>query len=252
MAMVPDDKDVEGAACPLDGGTCEETSRGQAAPSTIRGDHPITFANPNEPVRKTRNKLPHWEQDGATYFFTWRFADSIPAHLRRQWLEERAEWLREHPGPWSEEDERNYHERFSAQIERWLDAGYGSCVLRQPECRRIVEENLQFFDGQRYLHHVWVIMPNHVHTLTSLYPGRLIEKVLHTWKGYTSLHLNRVLGQSGELWQEDYYNRLIRDGAHFDRVGRYIQRNPVKARLRGDEFTLYVHPDRHRYEFSTV
>ncbi len=248
--MSPNDAAVEGAACPLEPSSDKKAKREQAAPSTaLASAHPIYFANPHQPVRKTLNKLPHWEQDGATYFFTWRLDDSIPGHLRRQWMEERTEWLLENPKPWSEETEREYHQRFSARVERWLDAGFGACVLRQPECRSIVEENLHCFDGQRCVHHAWVIMPNHVHTLTSLCPGWHMEQLLHTWKGYTSLRINRLLGQSGELWQEDYYNRLIRDGPHFDRVSRYIQQNPVKAKLSENEFALYVHPDRHRYSF---
>ena len=34
---------------------------------------------------------------------------------------------------------------FPAEIERWLDAGHGSCVLRRIECARIVDEALAPF-----------------------------------------------------------------------------------------------------------
>jgi putative transposase len=88
------------------------------------------FFNPYEEIRFTENLLPHWQQKGATYFVTFRLADSVPTHLLTQWEEERAIWLRFHPAPWDVETELEYHKRFTGAIERWLDAGYGSCVLR--------------------------------------------------------------------------------------------------------------------------
>ena len=36
------------------------------------------FYDPSVPVTVTRGHLPHWDQAGATYFITWRTADSIP------------------------------------------------------------------------------------------------------------------------------------------------------------------------------
>ncbi|HSG71752.1 MAG TPA: hypothetical protein VLA12_15120, partial [Planctomycetaceae bacterium] len=42
------------------------------APPGFRGMHP------DLPVRIYRRHLPHWRQEGATYFLTFRLADSIP------------------------------------------------------------------------------------------------------------------------------------------------------------------------------
>ena len=95
------------------------------------------FFNPYEEIRFTENLLPHWQQKGATYFVTFRLADSVPTHLLTQWEEERAIWLRFHPAPWDVETELEYHKRFTGAIERWLDAGYGSCVLRKWSVREL-------------------------------------------------------------------------------------------------------------------
>jgi hypothetical protein len=35
----------------------------------------------------------------------------------------------------------------------------------------------------------------------------------------------------GAFWQDDYFDRYIRDEAHYRRVVRYIENNPVKAGL---------------------
>ena len=48
-------------------------------------------------------------------------------------------------------------------MERWLDAGYGSCILRRPRCAEIVAEALRYFDGQRVAIISSVVMPDHVH-----------------------------------------------------------------------------------------
>ena len=127
-------------------------------------------------------------------------------------------------------------------MERWLDAGSGSCVLRHSEARRIVADSLAYFEAERYVHHAWVIMPNHVHTLTSLHPEWEMDKVLQSWKGYSALEINRQRGIQGTFWQEDYFNRLIRDRDHFVNVLRYIRRNPSTAHLKDDEFTSYESP----------
>ena len=39
------------------------------------------------------------------------------------------------------------------------------------------------------------------------------------------------MGRKGAFWEDDYFDRFIRDGDHLWRVIRYIESNPVKARL---------------------
>ena len=96
----------------------------------------LRFFNPYAEIRHTENRLPHWQQPGTVYFVTFRLVDAIPARLRDEWESERATWLKFHPEPWSAEMELEYHKRFAGAIERWLDAGHGSCVLRRSDCRR--------------------------------------------------------------------------------------------------------------------
>ena len=54
---------------------------------------------------------------------------------------------------------------------------------------------------------------------------------MHSLKSYTGLKANRMLGRTGEFWMEDYFDRYIRDGAHYEKTIRYIENNPVKAGL---------------------
>ena len=197
------------------------------------------FFNPFEEIEKTAHNLPHWQQPGATYFITFRLADSIPATLLRGWEEEREAWLARHPEPWTDLIEREYHVRFSGRIDTWLDDGYGACHLREASLRMPLTESVQFRDGDRYRLHAWVAMPNHVHLLATLREGEKLESEVGAWKSVSAHRINGLLNRSGALWQEDYFDRLIRDREHFANCVRYIRRNPGKARLRVGEYGHY-------------
>ena len=163
----------------------------------------------------------------------------MPHHLRARWESERATWLRFHPQPWTAETEREYHDRFSGAIERWLDAGHGSCVLRRHDCAAVVAEALRHFDGDRVAQISWVVMPNHVHAVFVLNSAWLLENIILSWKGFPARKINPLLRRKGNFWQRDYFDRLVRDAKHLANCVRYIRRNPEKARLRKGEFVLY-------------
>src|SRR5687768_5402716 len=119
----------------------------------------LRFFNPYADIRHTENRLPHWQQEGAVYFVTFRLADAVPLRVRSQWENERESWLRVHPEPWNPEIEIEYHKRFSGAIEHWLDAGHGACLLRRRECAEIVAETLRHFEGERVVMISFVVMP---------------------------------------------------------------------------------------------
>jgi REP element-mobilizing transposase RayT len=191
----------------------------------------LRFFNPYAEIRHTENRLPHWQQQGAVYFVTFRLADSIPSQVLNQWENERRAWLQLHAEPWSAEIEREYHRRFSGAIEQWLDAGHGACLLRRPDCAKVVAETLHHFDGERVVMASFVVMPNHVHALFVQNPEWPLEKLIRSWKGFTARQINKLLGRSGNFWQRDYFDRLIRDENHFANCVRYVRRNSEKARL---------------------
>jgi putative transposase len=152
----------------------------------------LQFFNPYAEIRHTGNRLPHWQQRGAVYFITFRLADSIPNDLRQDWERERETWLDLNLQPWSAEIEQEYHQRFSGMIERWLDAGYGSCALRRRECTTIVDQALHHFDGTRLALISSVVMPNHVHALFVQNAERDLEQLLRSWKSYSARRINAL------------------------------------------------------------
>ena len=213
---------------------------------TAEGD--IHFFLPRGVVERARHHLPHWEQEGTTCFATFRLVDSLPQEKLEAWREERDRWLAIHPEPLSEEEEEEFRDRFEGAIQRWLDAGYGSCLLRVPATREIVEGALRFFDGERYRLHAYVVMPNHVHVLFTPAAGWSVGRILQSWKGFSARMVNVALGREGTLWEKESWDRFIRTRAHFERTVAYIKGNPgrlgipvyVEGELGGAAFSRAV------------
>ena len=162
----------------------------------------------------SRGYLPHLDVPGLLQAVTFHLGDSLPqSALQRILLEATDDPTRRRA------------------IERYLDAGHGHCWLGRPEIARVVEDALLYLDGDHFQLLCWVVMPNHLHTLIETLPGHPFGRVVKSWKNYSALTANRLLGRQGSFWARDYFDRYIRDDNHLAAVIRYIENNPVKARL---------------------
>ncbi len=177
----------------------------------------------------SRRNLPHWQQTGKTYFVTFRLADSIPMTKLSQLEDERQAWLKWNPEPWTAEQRQTYYERFSAKIEEWLDAGSGSCVFKDERAAKVVAEALVRFDGERYDLGAWVVMPNHVHVVVTPRDGHDLGDILHSWKSFTAHKINELLDRTGQFWQHESYDHIVRNERALFKIEEYINRNPEKA-----------------------
>jgi putative DNA methylase len=114
-----------------------------------------------------------------------------------------------------------------AALDRLLDtARTGPLYLRQSDIAAMVVEALQYREQE--LHHfelhAYVIMPNHVHILIT--PQVPLAKVMQSLKRHTAREGNRMLGFSNQrFWQDESYDRLVRDLEEFERIRRYIEMN---------------------------
>ena len=183
------------------------------------------FYNPLRETSRSRANLPHWSQGETACFATFRLADSLPQEKIDALALERSAWLDAHPKPWSDAEFDDYRENFVVRVQKWLDANHGSCVLRERENRKIVENALQHFDGDRYRLYAFVVMPNHVHVLFAPFGENKIPEILRSWKGFCAREINRRLGSAGTLWQKESWDTLIRDETHFARVMKYMRCN---------------------------
>ncbi|WP_419782422.1 transposase [Malaciobacter marinus] len=81
------------------------------------------------------------------------------------------------------------------------------------------------------------IMPNHIHILIKQFDD--IDKIIKCIKAKTALRLNAKLNKKGSFWQKGYYDKVIRDEKHFEKVYNYIYNNPIKAKLKDWERRVY-------------
>ena len=184
---------------------------------------------------RSRGKLPHWEDKAATYFVTFRLGDSLPKAAvekiefgRRDIVATAKAMQRE----MSAQERKRLAALFSGKIESYLDAGRGACHLANPEVARMVAQTLFHFEAARYRLLAWCVMPNHVHVVFQPAAGCELAEILHTWKSSSAKRANRILRRTGDFWQREYYDHLIRDESDLDRVVRYVLENPQKAGLK--------------------
>jgi len=175
-----------------------------------------------------RGYLPHFDSSAAIQPVTFRLADSLPREIEKQ-LDCKRKAL---PDQAQDAERRD-------RIEGWLDAGHGSCVLADPKVGALGQRAMLHHAGGKYELHAWCVMPNHVHVLIK--PHTSLGNIVKSWKSYTG---RWVLGRWDELsiddkhdnvpkqlWQREYWDRYIRDEAHYRAVVEYIHGNPVKAGL---------------------
>jgi putative transposase len=108
-------------------------------------------------------------------------------------------------------------------------------MLSTPE-RTIVFEALQYWDGVKWKIFTAVVLPDHIHALVQPLPhpgGGMyhLAEILHSIKSVTSHKISDLRGMKGSLWQDESYDRIVRDEGEFLGKWNYIRNNPVKAGL---------------------
>ena len=165
-------------------------------------EYPRFYSPLAETSATTGGNLPHWEQPGKTVFVTFRLADSIPREKLLRWQENEIE-----------------------EKEKWLDTGYGECVLRDFDNQDAVRRTLRYGDGKIYRLYGFVIMPNHVHVVFMPLGENKVCDIVKAWKSVSSRSFGKNLGRSGHVWQDEYFDRYIRNDDHFEYVMRYVRKN---------------------------
>jgi putative transposase len=181
-----------------------------------------------------RGYLPHCDFPGLVQLATFRLADSMPESRRGEW---------EHLLKIEDDREKR------TKLEEYLDRGVGECHLRDPRIAQIAEDAMLHFHNQRYELLAWCVMPNHVHVLVHVWQMPL-WKTVRSWKHFVQTRANRLLAErrpparrGGEVnsdgpcrrpafqWQREYWDTFMRDEEQERKAVRYIESNPVKARL---------------------
>lgn len=128
------------------------------------------------------------------------------------------------------------------RIARIIAPGYPHHVTQRGNNRAVVffdDEDRQTYlkilavNARKHSLQIWAycLMDNHFHILAV--PEN--ESALARGIGVTNLvytqYLNRKRNQSGRIWQNRFFSCVVGDDIYLWSVARYIERNPLKARL---------------------
>lgn len=110
-------------------------------------------------------------------------------------------------------------------------------IVLSPEEQTIALEALRYWDNRKWTLYAAVIMPDHVHALVqplTLPHGSEVfdlAKVIHSVKSFSSHQINQHRGKSGAVWQDERFDRIIRDEVEFLEKWQYIMNNPLRKEL---------------------
>lgn len=121
------------------------------------------------------------------------------------------------------------------------------------EDKTIVLDNWRHWHGEKYLLHAAVVMLDHVHVLITPLKAQAsglchqnwipLAEILHTNKSFTAHQINKAKGYRGKVWQDERFDRIVRDEAEFLEKWNYIANNPVKAGLGEGYSWLFQNPE---------
>jgi len=102
--------------------------------------------------------------------------------------------------------------------------------------RKMVLNAIKHFHRIRYWVTAAVVMTDHVHLMlkpVTIEPGVdfSLSKILQGIKGFSSREINQFRGAKGQLWQDENFDRIVRDYDEFLEKWNYIRLNPVKTGL---------------------
>jgi REP element-mobilizing transposase RayT len=183
---------------------------------------------------RNRGRLPHWEKEEGLYFITFHLADSLPRAVLAK-IAERHQILlsaKRKDANLLPEQKALLAAYSHTRIEEYFDLGTGSCPFLDMRVAGAMAAALQFREGSHYRILAWCIMPNHVHVVARLFPGRELASVVKAWKNFSAKAANHALSRKGRFWQREYYDRMIRNENELDRAIKYILENPAKAGLK--------------------
>jgi len=79
--------------------------------------------------------------------------------------------------------------------------------------------------------YAYCLMPDHLHLLLRLgQAGTELGALIGTFKSFTSKQ-SWSLGHKGELWQDRFYDHVVRRNENSLIIAEYILQNPVRKRL---------------------
>jgi len=78
----------------------------------------------------------------------------------------------------------------------------------------------------------YVIMPDHVHFFCRAKTNaKALAVFMQAWKQWTSKRITRELGLPAPIWQEEFFDHVMRSTESYSQKWNYVRENPVRAGL---------------------
>jgi REP element-mobilizing transposase RayT len=72
-------------------------------------------------------------------------------------------------------------------------------------------------------------MHDHVHVLVKPAEKCGLAQLVHSWKSFTANRLQRQFNRQKCVWQDEYFDRIVRDEAELLEKAQYIINSPFKV-----------------------
>lgn len=94
--------------------------------------------------------------------------------------------------------------------------------------RKLVADVIEHFHSQRYHLAAYVVMDDHVHLVVRLEPERALTHTIMSWKSFSAHCLHKDRDRERAIWQNEFYDRIVRDERELHETIEYIRRNPPR------------------------
>jgi putative transposase len=112
-------------------------------------------------------------------------------------------------------------------------SGREKCFEDEPAATWMSEQITQFFEARKFAVIAFCVMPDHVHLLLEgTTDDADLRAVMHAWKLRTGFAWKQR--RRGRLWQDGYYDHIVRENDSVVGIVRYILNNPFRAGLVAD------------------
>ena len=112
--------------------------------------------------------------------------------------------------------------------------------------RQIVLSHIRAGDGKFYALIAVMVMPDHVHVILRPLDAFDLARIMKGIKGASARLVNQARGSTGQLWQDESWDRILRDQSELEEKLNYMLNNPVNAKLVKDGWDYdgwYYNPD---------
>lgn len=106
-------------------------------------------------------------------------------------------------------------------------------ILNNPTAHRILREELESaMERHGWAIGFYVVMPDHIHFFCKpTHESKNLSEFMMNWKQWTSKRIKDELKLDGYVWQEEFFDHLLRSHESYSEKWNYVEQNPVRAGL---------------------